>query len=432
MDLNTWDQVKRIVEQALDHCADTRPGFLASACGNDPTLLAEVQALLESADTVVDDFLETPAVLPESPAVDETNWEGRQVGRYRVVRKLASGGMGHVYLGVDPMERLVAIKLPRMDVDPVVMAQRFAQEQAIQSRFDHPSIARVYDIGMAEGHPYMAMEYFEGMPIDEYCRKNQLGVHERIGLIIQACVAIEHVHSLGIVHGDIKPRNLLVTPDGELKLLDFGIAQYAGMADRDVEQPCLRTSAFTPECVAPEQLRRGPATEATDIYGLGTLLYRLLTETLPHAEHRTGSMMTGTLAAICDKDPVRASFLVARHGVPNDSGLPSAKHLVRLLRGPLDRLMAKAMARDPQCRHARVAELRADLRRCLCRQPSTDSAVRATLGQRVRAATILPARVRNHSWLPGRRKSASDHGFVPLLASHRFQNLQRQCRLGQA
>lgn len=367
-----WHQMKLILEEALAQTQDGRRQYVARACEGDAELRRVVDSLLDEADADTRGFLESPPALPPILREPASPWIGRCVGAHRIVRRLAVGGMGEVFLaqrekgatGIDEWQ--VAAKVMRGDFDSPALRRRFEQEQQLHARLDHPAIARLLDHGECEGQPYMLFEHVEGEPIDAYCRRRRLGVRQRIALFIEVCAAVAHVHAQCIVHCDIKPANLLVTPDGRPKLLDFGIAETlwpaeAGAGPRTSMVHLEGVAMFTPECAAPEQLRNGTLSQATDIYGLGLLLYRLLTGRMPHEAYRSGLTLP-RLRSICENDPVAASTLVERNGIDEGLGLPERDQMARLLHGDLDRILLRSLARDPADRHASAAHLADDLR----------------------------------------------------------------------
>lgn len=279
MESATWCQLKLILEQALECNHGERRAFVAQACANAPTLRDEIYALLDEADAATEGFLESPATLPTVLRGAEPTWIGKQVDTYRITRKIGSGGMGQVFLAEDDgsqARQAVAVKVMRGDVDSPALCRRFDQERRIHATLDHPFIARMLGEGSLDNRPYMLLEHVAGQPIDAYCRQHRLALRERIALVIDVSAGVQHVHEKGVVHRDIKCANILVTADGRPKLLDLGIAELLETAECEIGRPMVQLEGlamFTPECAAPEQLRNQALTKATDIYGLGLLLY---------------------------------------------------------------------------------------------------------------------------------------------------------------
>src|SRR5215471_4909226 len=267
-----WVVVEDLFQRALDMDASLRRTFLEDACGGDDELRSEVEGLLASAGKTLD-WLRRPV----DRAAREVASTGQRIGVYALVRLLGEGGMGRVFLAEradEQYRQLVAIKLMHSSLWPAdAMLERFRTERQILAGLSHPNIARLLDGGMtAEGAPYLVMEYVEGVPIDEYCRANNLSVEQRLELFLRICAAVEYAHKNLVVHRDIKPGNVLVAADGTPKLVDFGIAKLVD--DGDITKATARL--MTPEYASPEQLRGEPVTTATDVYGLGVLLYDLL------------------------------------------------------------------------------------------------------------------------------------------------------------
>jgi serine/threonine protein kinase len=312
-----WERVKQLFDAGCRLADDEQQRWLAEVCGTDQDLRAELASLLR-AHRRAGGFMETPALA--SPAAAEAVFErtqpmpgrergGSRIGPYRVLRELGSGGMGVVYLGARDdaaFEKLVAIKIVQgIALRPMLQA-RFEEERRILAALDHPGIARLLDAGTTEdGVPYVVMEYVEGQPIDSYCRSHRLSLRERIQLFCRVCEAVQYSHQRLVVHRDIKAGNLLVTSVGEPKLLDFGIAKMlepealAGAATRTL----LR--ALTLDSASPEQVRGEPVTVASDVYSLGVLLYRLLTDASPYRSQPTTE--AEIVRAVCRRLGARAA-----------------------------------------------------------------------------------------------------------------------------
>ena len=360
-----WDRVKPLFQAALDMQPEGRTAFLAEAC-DDPDVRAAVQGLLAS-HAGADDFLERPGGLNAavSLALDAPGiTAGRRIGPYRTLREIGEGGMGSVYLAAredDEYRKEVAIKVIRCDAGSELNVRRFRQERQILADLDHANIARLIDGGTtAEGVPYLVMELVDGVPIDIHCQRTELSTHGRLELFRQVCGAVAHAHERGIVHRDLKPSNLLVTRDGNLKLLDFGIAK---LVDRVTSNEATATVArmLTPEYASPEQIRGEPVTVASDIYSLGVLLYRLLTGRSPY---RVTTDAPHELArAICEDDPPRLSTTSWEDGAHCSERIPA------WMRRNLDAIVFRAMRKSPTHRYASVRELDEDVRRCQGRLP---------------------------------------------------------------
>ncbi len=242
-----WARVKELFEAAVDLDRNGRTALLDKECGEDEVLRAEVESLLES-DERTDDFIEQPGfAIPRDLFPDnvEEPFVGRQFGAYQVIREIGRGGLGAVYLAAradDEYRKEVAIKLVRRGLDTEDILRRFRNERQILAQLDHPNIARLIDGGTTDdGLPYFVMEYVNGVPINAYCDANALLTTERLKLFRKVCAAITYAHQNLVIHRDLKPSNILVTQEGEPKLLDFGIAKLLSAGRRIVhpDDSCL-------------------------------------------------------------------------------------------------------------------------------------------------------------------------------------------------
>lgn len=280
-----------------------------------------------------------------------------RLGPFRLVRVLGTGGMGEVWLGerVDgEVEQRVAIKRVRGG-DPR-LGERMRGERRILARLEHPNIAHFIDAGMDDlGTPWLALEYVDGVPLTDWCQQRNLDLPARLRLFTKVCAAVEHAHRHLVVHRDLKPSNILVNRDGEAKLLDFGIARLVDGSDTDATQ-----SGLTPSYAAPEQLRGGPISTATDVYALGLVLFRLLAGKLPQT--RTGDNLAQVLARLDDEETERPS----RRAAVSDRPLPYPSSA---LAGDLDAIVAQALRADPARRYGSPAALANDIERHLDSRP---------------------------------------------------------------
>jgi eukaryotic-like serine/threonine-protein kinase len=226
-----YQQVKALFQAAMEVTPERRIGFLSAACKGDEELRQEVESLIHAFDDA-GDFIEKPAVEPLPPTLPDNQrspLSGKRIGPYKIVQEIGHGGMGAVYLAVradDEVRKRAAIKLVRRGMDTESILRRFRHERQILASLDHPNIARFLDGGTTEdGLPWLALEYVEGMPIDEYCDRHQLSTVERLQIFRTVCSAVQHAHQNLVVHRDLKPSNILITADGTPKLLDFGIAK---------------------------------------------------------------------------------------------------------------------------------------------------------------------------------------------------------------
>ncbi len=323
-------------------------------------LLAAHQAAPEFLDHL--DAARAASLLEE----DEPRLMPKRIGGYRLIEEIGRGGLGVVYLGerVDSdFDQKVALKLIKHGMDSESILRRFRVERRILASLTHPNIAGLTDGGLLEdGRPWFAMEYIEGRRLTDWCDQQALSLSERVRLFGQVCRAVQYAHSRLIVHRDLKPDNILVTADGTVKLLDFGIAKLLAESEDEQTQLTLTgVQAMTPEYAAPEQIRGEPVTVQTDIYALGVVLYQLLTGHHPFREHK--SSRASLADAICQTDPSPPSAALAATAPGAVKNKPIARP--RQLRGDLDTIVMKAMARDPERRYASAEALAEDIDRHL-------------------------------------------------------------------
>jgi serine/threonine-protein kinase len=385
MDRERFEQVEALFREALVAQPPDLGAFLDLRCGGDAELREQVRTLL-AAHREAGSFLEPEPEADPRPAGSEpaTDLVGRTVGAYRIVRWLGGGGMGDVFLAEradDAFRKRVAIKVLRPGKGSEAIVRRFTTERQILAALDHPIIAKLIDGGtIAEGLPYIAMEYVEGKPIDRYCDDRRLGVDDRLALFVTLCEAVQFAHANLVVHRDLKPSNVLITRDGVLKLLDFGIAKLLN-PELSVAESAATVSVLrmlTPDHASPEQIQGGPITTASDVYSLGVVLYELLAGRGPYRlSSRTPAEM---IDAICHREPeppsaaVRRSDRTTRPAEPaaedaappgSDRRSDDAARLRRALTGDLDAIVGKALRKTPEQRYPSVALLAEDVRRHL-------------------------------------------------------------------
>jgi serine/threonine-protein kinase len=369
LEAERWHRIDRLLAEALERPWPQRGAFLDEACGDDAGLRQAVEELLE-ADAGSAVFLDRPlghlgeAPLPASP---ETLL-GRRLGSYTLLEILGRGGMGVVYLASrddGEYESRVAIKILPHGLGGEEVRRRFLAERQILARLDHPHIARLLDGGTTpEGLPYLVLEYVEGLPLDRYCDQNGLSLEARVELFRRVCEAVHYAHRHLLVHRDLKPANLLVTAEGEPKLLDFGIAKQLDPAV-GASATHTGTRVMTPRYASPEQIREEPVTTASDVYSLGAVLYELLAGCSPYrgAEHAS---LHALEHAVCEEEPERPSAVIDRHGraaeIARARGL-RVSELRRRLRGDLHNIVLTALHKDPARRYASAAQLADDLER---------------------------------------------------------------------
>jgi serine/threonine-protein kinase len=382
IDPERWHQVDRIFAEALERTVVERQAFLEASCAGDAALREEVDRLL-SADQESTGFLDHPPDEIRELAADDRvlggQEEGRGLGPYRLLRKIGSGGMGTVYLARredEHYERDVAVKVLRSGLASTEAVHRFIAERQILARLEHPNIARLYDGGSTEdGRPYLVMELIEGVPVDEYCDRHQLTVDQRLTLFQKICAAVQYAHQNLLVHRDLKPGNILVTPEGEPKLLDFGIAKrLTPETGGSLDETRTGLRLLTPSYASPEQVRGEAITTASDVYSLGVVLYELLTGRRP--SQFSAELPYDIERAICEQEPERPSAALLRPGPPDveeiaDARRTSPQPLARRLRGDLDNIVLMALRKEPQRRYGSAAQLSRDLDKHLQDLPVT-------------------------------------------------------------
>jgi serine/threonine-protein kinase len=371
-----WARVQEVFHAALERSPADRARHLSEVCGDDAGLRAEVEMLLAAHDG--------PGVLGEPTARRPlTGLDGNRIGPYRILRPLGRGGMGAVYLAEREgtgFTQVVALKLLHAGVLVPEMDERFARERRILARLEHPGIARLIDGGYTPSHqPYLAMEFVEGTPLTEYAVHHRLTIRDRLRLFMEVCDAVQYAHQRLVIHRDLKPSNILVPVGGHPKLLDFGIAT---LSETDDGTTATRTGAwFTPSYASPEQVRRERVTTLSDLYALGILLYELLAGVRPYDV---------TLLSPSDLEQV-----VCRTPCERPSTRAADPRVARVLRGDLDTIVLKALAKEPDRRYGSVQELADDLRRHLAHEPvhaRPDSfGYRATTFLRRNRATVAAA-----------------------------------------
>lgn len=365
-------QIEALFDEALDRPADDRAAFLDDACADDPELRAAVQRLLDAyADAP--SFLEGDvADVGQAWAAEEDTTDdrrGESIGPYRLHERIGQGGMSVVYRAErtdGAFEQTVALKLLPAHFETEQRVARFRAERQILARLTHPHIARLLDGGMTSaGHPYLAMEYVEGQPLTVHAREANLTIEERLALLCDVLTALQYAHQNLIVHRDIKPDNILVTPDGAVKLLDFGIAKLLDQTDIPFTLPLTRTGQrlMTPEYAAPEQVTGSPVTTTTDVYQVGVLAYELLTGVRPFdLQGKTPSQIERIVAEEPPERPSTAWTAAATAQNTNPTPAPPAA-VGRRLAGDLDTIILKALAKEPGQRYASVEAFADDLER---------------------------------------------------------------------
>lgn len=383
-----YRRTNRIFQQALELPPHHRASYIEGAAAGDEEVRRQVEAMLRS-DTAGDDFLDKPPTDSLAKLFEEEQPPiPKRIGQYEIEREIGRGGMGAVYLASradDQFRKQVAIKIVLRDRENAQVLERFRRERQILANLDHPNIALLLDGGATpDGVPYLVMEYVEGIPIDEYCDVNRLNTTARLKIFLTVCAAIQHAHQNLIVHRDLKPGNILVKKDGTVKLLDFGIAKLLqSQPNLAMDKTATGMRMLTPEFASPEQVRGEAITTATDIYQLGIVLYYLLTGHHPH-NYKTRAAIITMLATHDPDPPSQAIDRVIEEDVtegrktvirsPRQVAEPregTPEKLKARLRGDLDAILLKALARNPAERYGSVEQFAQDIRRHLADQPVT-------------------------------------------------------------
>jgi non-specific serine/threonine protein kinase/serine/threonine-protein kinase len=358
-----FDDIKARLDE---HAALSRPDrqkFLDENCGPDEGLRTLASRLYDEKFGTREPAETPPASLRPAPAYKD--W---QIGPYRVERELGRGGMGVVLLASradQQYRKQVAIKLLRPGHDGDHIFRRFQNERQILANLEHPNICRLLDGGVTEeGEPYFVMEHVRNArPIDEYCTSRDLGLNERLELFRQACAAVQYAHRFLIVHRDLKPSNILVTEEGIVKLMDFGIAKNLLAGFDDPSPQTLGIQPMTPAYASPEQLRGEPISTASDVYSLGVVLYELLTGHRPFESAENG--LPRIVQSICEDDPLPPSTIHLK-GADSMASIRSGKPgegFIERLRGDLDWIILMALRKDPMRRYMSVEQFSEDIRK---------------------------------------------------------------------
>ncbi|REJ76892.1 MAG: serine/threonine protein kinase [Acidobacteria bacterium] len=417
-----WQRLEVVIDAALDQglhraipISRESKDRLSELCGGDPELEREAVELLEAMQ-VGGDAVETPlhrlvpvlldglapgGAEPHRPSPQGASLRGltrsdgdgshrlrseRTIGRYRLLEILGRGGMGVVYRAEradDEFEKTVALKLLPQGLESEPARRRFRIERQILARLEHPGIARLLDGGVTDdGSPYLVMELVEGRPIDTFCDEEELSLRSRVELFLDVCEAVHYAHRNLVVHRDLKPSNCLVTPEGDVKLLDFGIAK---ILEDDEQQAGTVLQPMTPGFASPEQLANEPVSTASDVYSLGLLLYHLLVGAGPFDLDGVSPHQLHQL--VQSEDPPAPSVRARAVAAESDADRRPDR-VARRLRGDLDVIVLKSLRADPEQRYPTVAELQEDLRRWLGGRP--------VLAHRISRADRLVKFVRRH------------------------------------
>jgi serine/threonine protein kinase/Tfp pilus assembly protein PilF len=361
-----WERLKTVFADAMERdTTSERTAFVRDACADDTTLrleaesmLSQAELLLQEADDPFEECADTAAITLRR---DDPSQIGKRIGAYEIVREIGRGGMGTVYLAEradGQFEKQVAIKLLKRGTDTDEVLRRFSAEQHILARLDHLNIARLLDAGTTDdGLPYFVMEYVAGEPVTRFLLQNPLSIAERLALFLRICAAVEAAHRNHVIHRDLKAKNILVTTEGEPKLLDFGIAKLLEADNAAVENTTADQQRLTPLSASPEQARGDSLTSASDVYALGALLYEILSGVAPYQFATPHPTRAEILRVICEQEPQPPSTVAKGR-------LTRAQ-----LHGDLDRIVLFAMRKEPHRRYASVSDFVRDIQRYLEGRP---------------------------------------------------------------
>lgn len=408
MKTEDWQKVKDILNDALELPTTDRRQFIESSCTDlNPEIRREVESLMQM-ELNAESFFGSLAIVNYADLFliedDPKTLLGTEIGNYKIIRKIGYGGMGVVYLAERNdglFDQRVALKLLKSELNTENLRRRFQQERQILALLEHPNIARLLDAGMSPNRvPFLAMEYVEGIPIDDFCDKNGLDLEQRLELFRTVCEAMAFSHRNLVVHRDLKPSNILITKAGVPKLLDFGIAKLLSPEFDEKTQTVTKLGAMTPSYASPEQLKGESVTTATDIYSLGIILYELLAGRRPF--ENVEKNIQEISKAVCETDPPLPSVAAqsAADRTENSLGqypmlfeqqsddpdaedqtpetIPTGGHQTspqfrmtdsRRLRGDLDNIILKALKKEPERRYSTVENFAEDIRRYLTGLP---------------------------------------------------------------
>ena len=380
MSPENWQKIKAIFNEAVELDSAECEDLLKNQA--DAEILAEVRKLLaaEKHNNFAEPVANLSHLWQDERAED---FLGRQIGNYKITREIGRGGMGIVFEAsreTADFSQVVALKLLKRGMDSDAMLRRFRHERQILASLEHPNIARLLDGGMTDdGLQFFALEYVKGQPLDEYCNEKDLSINERLRLFLQVCAAVSFAHSRLVVHRDLKPSNILVTENGAVKLLDFGIAKILTPDEEHKTQTVTALGMMTPAYASPEQIKGEIVSTASDIYSLGLILYELLTGI--QAYNFPNNRPDEIAKIICESEPPRPSSVVSgqwsvvsgktknsERRATNGGQTTNPKSKIqnpKSLKGDLDTIILKALRKEPARRYASVEQFAGDVQRHL-------------------------------------------------------------------
>jgi eukaryotic-like serine/threonine-protein kinase len=439
-----WLQIEDIFSKALERPKSQREAYVKANCGENYPLCEEVLAMLRADDESID-LIEESIVAPDSLAsffADKGLVEpmslalsGETFGDYKILEKIGGGGMGAVYLGENKRGKKVAVKFIKRGMDNNFNLRRFRYEQKILAAFDHPNITRFYDVGLTEsGLPFLVMEYVEGLPIFDYCRRKNLSVREKLELFRVVFGAVEYAHYHKVIHRDLKPSNILVTNDGTVKLLDFGIAKILDpeLIHESINPTATLFRPLTPDYASPEQVRGEAMTTTSDVYSLGIVLYELLTGEKPYKINQSSPYEI--VRAVCEQIPRQPSEILKR----NKTTFWNAQNLYPNdleFYAEIDKVLLKALQKKVKNRYESVIDFDLDIEKILEGKPVTAEGKWQT-GDKNQPSAFSLSSINSLAILPfeiittdSQPPSNSDSGFLGIgladILTTRLSNLQQ-------
>ena len=383
MPRQTWQRVSDLFDEVIELAEGDRIAFIRRLWGSEPQVASELAALLVAAAKVDKSPTLSQApfdvVLNDALATQNAAYRpGQKFGAWTLEECIGSGGMGEVWRAKrsDGLYKAsAALKLLRSDISNEKLSARFRRERVVLARLNHPNIARLLDAGVEQNQAFIVLELVNGVPLLDYVTQHTKTLADRIRVIRDIALAVEHAHSQLVLHRDLKPSNVLVTADGQIKLLDFGIA---GVLDNNsADEPMTKLTqlagrGLTLEYASPEQITGEPTVAASDVYSLGVLLFHLCTGNRPFA---TSSTRAALEYAMVHSDPPVASASIAQ-AAKNPSDAPLVDQInppvdAHRLRGDLDTIISRAMRLLPEERYATAAALAADLNAWMSQRPTS-------------------------------------------------------------
>ncbi len=350
-----FKKIKNIFATVSETSKENRAEILRESCGADAVLLEEVQSLLTAHDEAENIIEKNVFNFDSLTNSNGKNYHGKQFGNYKILREIGRGGMGAVFLAErndGEFNQQVALKIVRQTILDDETERHFRREREILASLNHPNIAGLHDGGVSgAGEAFLAMEYVEGETLLEFAETQNLAIEERLKLFLKICAAVSYAHRNLTIHRDLKPSNILVTKDGEPKLLDFGLAKILDDNLSDQNQTATIFRAFTPAYASPEQILGKKVNTTSDVYSLGVVFYELLTGDKPF--HFEGKSLEEIIKTVSECEP------------PLPSANPNSKIRNPKLRGDLDNIAFKTLQKEPERRYKSVEELAGDIERHL-------------------------------------------------------------------